>query len=107
MATWIRRKMGGHLLIWRCLCDGSFGCAAPCVFCVKTLAVYDFQIHCPLSASEWWHGRLGDAMAPPAKLTYAQRQAVKNNCEGPDNVKQKAVLPPERRGAACPRRNKT
>ena len=76
MATWIRRKMGGHLVIWRCLCDGSFGCAAPCVLCAKQLAVYDFHIHCPLSASEWWHGRLSEAAAPQAKLTHAQRKTI-------------------------------
>lgn len=77
VATWIRRKMGTHLVIWRCLCDGSFGCAAPCVFCVKQLMAYDLQIHCPINADEWFHGKLSDAMAPAAKLTYGQRNSMK------------------------------
>lgn len=75
VATWIRRKAGSHLVVWRCLHDG-LGCALPCLQCARQLAAYDFKIHCPLSADVWWHGRIADVGRPASKLTLSQRKAV-------------------------------
>ena len=76
VVAWVRRKAGSHLVVWRRLCDGSLGCALPCVACARELAAFNFTVHCPIGEGRWWHGRLGDVLAPPSKLTLSQRMAV-------------------------------
>lgn len=69
--TWIRRKTGPDLVVWRCRMDGSLGCATPCVLCQRELLRYDLRVHCSLGDS-WFSGRLDDQDAPTCKPTTGQ-----------------------------------
>jgi hypothetical protein len=76
IVTWVRRKCGPDLVVWRTLQDGSYGCATPCVLCQREVLRYDFRVHCPLSSQQWYVGRLDDAGAPVSKLTTSQRRTM-------------------------------
>ena len=77
MVSWIRRKLGGHIIVIRFRSDGSLGCTVPCVFCQKELMKYDISIHCVTTSGTWYRGRLNDANAPEACFTTGQRRMLK------------------------------
>lgn len=79
IVTWVRRKAGAHITVWRTLADGSFGCAAPCVLCAKELMRFDLNLHCPINSVEWYQGRASDEGAPAPKLTTRQRLMFKRH----------------------------
>lgn len=70
--TWIRRKTGPDLVVWRHRMDGTLGCATPCVFCQKELLRYDLRVHCSLTGEVWYSGRLDEQGAPVCKPTAGQ-----------------------------------
>ena len=76
VVTWVRRKVGAHVTVFRTLADGSLGCAAPCLLCQRELLRFDLRVHCSLAPAVWWSGRLTDASAPPGKLTARQRMMM-------------------------------
>jgi len=73
IVSWIRRKAGTDITVWRTLANGSFGCAAPCIFCQSELRRFDLRVHCSLSNEQWFSGRLTEPNAPAAKMTTQQR----------------------------------
>ncbi|KAK9867686.1 hypothetical protein WJX84_003091 [Apatococcus fuscideae] len=74
VVSWVRRKIGPDILIWRCRSDGSRGCATPCVLCHRQLCKFDLRVHCSLDAQQWFSGRLTDFDAPSPVLTSGQRR---------------------------------
>ncbi len=66
VVTWVRRKSGGDVVIWR----GPGRCSVPCVLCRRALEKFDMRITCTLSNGGRFAGRLQDA--PPSKLTSRQ-----------------------------------
>lgn len=76
IVTWVRRKVGAHVTVFRTLADGTLACAAPCLLCQRELVRFDLRVHCSLSPEQWWSGRLTDATAPPGKLTARQRMTM-------------------------------
>jgi hypothetical protein len=74
VVTWVRRKLGGSIAVFRRRADGSLGCAAPCLLCARELQRFDLKVCCSLAPGEWFVGRLTDAEAPPPGLTSGQRR---------------------------------
>jgi hypothetical protein len=79
IVTWVRRKVGGHVTVFRTLADGTLACAAPCLLCQRELVRFDLRVHCSLSHEAWFSGRLTDEAAPPGKLTARQRMMMPSN----------------------------
>jgi len=77
--TWIRRKTGPDLVVWRCRMDGTLGCATPCILCQKELMRYDLRVHCSLGDT-WFSGRLDDKGAPACKPTAGQLKLLFGQC---------------------------
>jgi hypothetical protein len=75
--SWIRRKIGGHIVIVRYRKDGTLGCAVPCVFCQRELVKFDIHIHCITTEGSWFSGRLDDNDAPQPLFTTGQRRMLK------------------------------
>lgn len=76
ITTWVRRKVGADVVVWRQLSDGSLGCATPCVLCHRVLVRYDLRVHCTLSGNTWFSGRMDAEDAPASKLTAGQRRLL-------------------------------
>ncbi|KAK9868923.1 hypothetical protein WJX84_009457 [Apatococcus fuscideae] len=74
VVSWVRRKIGPDIIVWRCRSDGSRGCATPCVLCHRQLCKFDLRVHCSLNSQQWFSGRLTDGDAPPPVLTSGQRR---------------------------------
>lgn len=74
--SWIRRKTGPDLVVWRELTDGSLGCAMPCILCQRELVRFDLRVHCPMPGQIWFSGRMDDAHAPTCKLTHGQTKLM-------------------------------
>lgn len=72
--AWVRRKLGGHLLVWRTTADGHLACATPCIYCRREIVRYDVTIHCSQSSTAWYSGRLSSSAAPLPQLTSGQRR---------------------------------
>lgn len=77
VVSWVRRKLGSHMTIYRRRKDGSLGCATPCLFCSRELARFDIRVHCTLEGGGWFSGRVTDDGAPAAVLTSGQRRMIK------------------------------
>jgi hypothetical protein len=45
---WVRRKAGGHIMVWRYQADGTLACATPCLLCSRELCRFGLQVHCSL-----------------------------------------------------------
>lgn len=81
IVTWVRRKVGAHVTVFRTLADGTLACAAPCLLCQRELLRFDLRVHCSLAPAQWWSGRLTDETAPPGKLTTRQRIMMPGPCD--------------------------
>ena len=90
MVTWVRRKLGPNIVVWRKRSDGTLGCAAPCVLCQQVLTRFDLKVQCSLGSSAWFSGRLTDLDAPKADFTSGQRRHLKLG-GGPGPIKPKFV----------------
>lgn len=75
IVPWVRRKLGGGLLVVRFRTDGSPACAAPCILCSKEIERFDLKVVCVGEDGEWFCGRLSDANAPAQRLTTGQKNA--------------------------------
>jgi hypothetical protein len=76
VVTWVRRKAGGNIVVWRQQKDGSLGCATPCLLCSRELARFDMRVHCSQGGDSWYSGRLTDECAPEAKPTAGQIRTI-------------------------------
>ena len=74
IVTWVRRKLGGDVLVWRFTADGCLAVAIPCTLCSRELQRFDIRVHCSLGPDSWFSGRLNEAQAPPVGLTSGQRR---------------------------------
>lgn len=43
MVTWVRRKVGPDITVWRHQKDGALACATPCIMCSRELAKFDMR----------------------------------------------------------------
>lgn len=77
--TWIRRKAGSTIIVWRKLSDQSLCCAIPCVFCARVLQRHGFRVSCTLSNSHWYHGYLSDDSAPESVMTSRQKYYIRKD----------------------------
>lgn len=84
VVSWVRRKLGSHMTVYRCRKDGTLGCATPCLLCSRELARFDIRVHCSLEGGGWFSGRVTDVDAPAAVLTSGQRRMIKG--KGPNLV---------------------
>ena len=73
VAAWVRRRLGGGIIIVRYRSDGSPGCTAPCTLCARELIKFDLKVCCLMEGGQVFCGRLSDPGAPPAKLSSGQR----------------------------------
>jgi hypothetical protein len=106
--TWIRRKTGPDLVVWRHRHDGTLGCATPCIFCQRELLRYDLRVHCSQSPSEWFSGRLDEEHAPQCKPTAGQMKLMFGQSPYPDRTPAAAPTePPAAAGAAAAGRPKS
>jgi len=74
VVTWVRRKLGGDVVVWRHTADGVLAVATPCTLCCRELQRFDLRVHCSLGPDSWYSGRLNEAQAPPVGLTSGQRR---------------------------------
>eukprot|EP00983_Pelagomonas_calceolata_P112185 1159859-Pelagomonas_calceolata.AAC.1 len=74
--TWIRRKNGPNLAVWRQRVDGTLGCAAPCVLCQRELLRFDMRVHCTMPGDGFFRGRLDEEGAPSCKPTTGQMRLM-------------------------------
>lgn len=75
IVTWVRRKYGADVIVWRMLGNGSLGCSVPCVFCRREIVRFDLRVHVVIDNSlTWYHGFMTDNDAPPSKLTCGQKR---------------------------------
>ncbi|KFM23210.1 hypothetical protein F751_3401 [Auxenochlorella protothecoides] len=77
VVSWVRRKFGAHMTVYRCRKDGSLGCSTPCLLCSRELARFDIKVHCSLEGGAWYSGRVTDVGAPAPILTSGQRRMIK------------------------------
>eukprot|EP00887_Chlorella_sp_A99_P006974 scaffold2.g6974.t1 len=75
IVPWVRRKLGGGLLVVRFRTDGSPACAAPCILCSKEIERFDLKVVCVGEDGGWFCGRLSDPHAPQQRLTTGQKNA--------------------------------
>ncbi|PSC73205.1 pleckstrin homology domain-containing family A member 8-like [Micractinium conductrix] len=73
VVTYVRRRLGGGLCIFRFRSDGSPGCSAPCTLCAREILKFDLKVCCLLSNGEVFCGKLTDPGAPSSKITGGQR----------------------------------
>lgn len=90
--SWIRRKLGGHIVIVRYRKDGTLGCAVPCIFCQRELVKFDIHIHCVDAQGSWFSGRLDDTDAPEPVFTTGQRRMMKIDRTTPRRNSTKTVV---------------
>jgi hypothetical protein len=79
IVSWVRRKYGTKIVIWRELANGQMGCSVPCVICSKWLQRFDLRITCIGPDTKWWTGYVTDPDAPKSKLTSKQSQTMLKN----------------------------
>ena len=78
LVPWVRRQLGGGILVLRFLADGSTACSAPCAACAREIKRFDLRVLCLQLSGEWYSGRLGVAGAPACTtLTTGQRRELK------------------------------
>ena len=77
VVTWVRRKLGGDVTVFRHKADGSLACAAPCVWCHKELLRFDLRVHCSLGGDAFFSGKLSDPGAPAPALTGGQQRMLR------------------------------
>lgn len=75
VVPWVRKKLGGGLLVVRFRTDGSPACAAPCILCSKEIKRFDLKVVCVDEGGGWFCGRLSDPGAPSQRLTTGQKNA--------------------------------
>ena len=86
--SWIHRKMGGVVSVFRFRADGTVGCCVPCYACRKELLKYDLVVHCLDPDGRLFCGKLDDEDAPPSQFTSGQRRnlrMIENNRERKKN----------------------
>lgn len=88
VVTWIRRKAGADITVWRQLANGTLGCATPCVFCSKELQRFDLKVHCVVQRDgcaemSWFSGRLNEDGAPCSKMTSGQKMQLQGGQDKP------------------------
>lgn len=71
--SWVRRKAGSQLCIWRYTCDGALGCSVPCVLCKPQLQKFGLRVTCVLASGAVFSGHLHEDSAPVSKPTLSQR----------------------------------
>jgi hypothetical protein len=76
VVTWVRRKVGPNITVWRQHKDGSLACATPCLFCCRELARFDLKVHCSQGAGEWFIGKLEEPTAPEVRPTAGQIRTI-------------------------------
>ncbi len=74
LISWVRRKAGADIVIWRRKADGTLGCATPCIFCKRELERFDLRVHCSQQTGRWFSGRLEGEGAPRSQPTTGQYQ---------------------------------
>lgn len=77
LVAWVRRKLGGGIVVWRYTADGGIGRAAPCLFCSRELQRFDLLVDCSLGGGQWFHGRLSEPGAPTPQLTGGQQKVLR------------------------------
>lgn len=84
IATWIRRKAGPEMTVWRHRMDGTLGCATPCLLCQRELVRLDIKVNCSQPDSTWFSGRLDEPGAPCSKMTNGQLKLLLGQSPYPD-----------------------
>ena len=64
------------ICVYRQLCDGTLGCATPCLLCQRELLRFDMRVHVSQTSTLWFSGRLSDLDAPLSQLTGMQRRSL-------------------------------
>lgn len=83
---WVRRKMGGYLVVRRSLCDDSPGCSVPCILCLREIQKYDLVVRCTFDAEDGrpciFEGKfVPENTPPPSVLTRGQKRMFRVDCE--------------------------
>lgn len=76
-ACWIKRKIGGNIVIWRMLANGSLSVSIPCIFCKRQIVSIDLKVHCIDKSGNPFHGKLNENDAPQCCLTSSQKKYFK------------------------------
>lgn len=77
LVPWVRRQLGGGMIVLRFRSDGSPGCSAPCELCARELERFGLRVTCLRPGGEgWFSGRLGEEGAPAAKPTNRQAREL-------------------------------
>ena len=75
--TWVRRKLGSRIAVWRLKADGSLGCAIPCLLCQRELVRFDLTVFYTESGGSWARGRPSHELETlGGGLTSGQRRPV-------------------------------
>lgn len=82
VVPWVRRQLGGGIVVLRFLTDGTAAVSAPCCSCVRELQRFDLRVSCVSPGGSWFHGRVGEPGAPPQKLTSGQIRACTRQQRG-------------------------
>ena len=99
--TWVRRKLGSRIAVWRLKADGSLGCAIPCLLCQRELVRFDLTVFYTEAGGSWARGRPSHELeALGGGLTSGQRRQWNNWQPVLQKTVSSAVVP---QPAACPR----
>ncbi len=97
IVTWVRRKVGPDIMVWRYHGDGLLACATPCLFCARELQRFDMRVHCSQGDETWFSGRLHEEQAPEARPTAGQIRTIfrpqRKNQERQQRVSTKRPVP--------------
>ena len=74
IVTWVRRKAGTELCVWRPIANGtSLGCSFPCFLCRQELLQFGLRVHCLTPDGKVYSGDLTEPDAPASKATRGQQ----------------------------------
>lgn len=76
-ACWIKRKIGGDIVIWRMLANGTLSTSVPCILCKREIISLDLKVHCIDKFGQQFHGKLNQKNSPQCNLTSSQRKFFK------------------------------
>lgn len=76
IVRYVRRKMGGHLVVQRFLHDNTPARSVPCVLCRRVLEFYDLCVTCFVCKDSIFEGKLTDPESPESTFTSGQRRAM-------------------------------
>ena len=76
IASWVRRKAGNTIIVWRHTASGTLGCALPCPFCRKVIDRFGLRVKASIACDVWREYDSVSEIGGLRNLTSAQRRSL-------------------------------